>query len=549
MDMAHERRQGGLLQRISPELVLLTLICAGYVVTVLSLPIFPTQDGPVHLYYTHVLQALFSKQPSVYTQFYYIKHLLPPYSLYYYSLLLLAKFVPLFMADKIVICCYFVSFVFGFRYLARAIGPNADSMALLATLVLLNWPLGMGFVNFCGSLSLSLWCLGLWLRASGRRDYPRKIGFLVLLYLVMLAHPVPLLPVLGICLLDVLLRVVGYVRNRSQAVPAFLLEDMAFVVVAMGALGYVALFTSSHLAKQVYATAPLAQRVTENILMYARGRGLAPFTGTGLNVSVARLSLLLVVPVALLLALVQRLRNRAWTLGDRFFVLTVLLIVAMPFVPHDMNASHFFADRLLIFIWLAALMAASGLRLKAWPIRAAVILLAVVGNVMIYRAAQQYIRPAAVEVAKIEQAPHANQGELGLMLTHAEPPPASHEGLFYNPYLWARAHYFRHNNAVLENTPWMDLTVIPLGALPTLPNGRVPAFIMEDPAKMETLLLESPEERARLLPGTRFIVANRGMESVAPVSEPVVEADAGARVWKAAGAQLPWYAVWDQVGR
>ena len=119
------------------------LVAAAYVVWFLCIPAWPSQDGPMHLYYTHILGQLLSHQPTVYARFYVVKHLLPPYALYYYSLLALSKGVPLLLADRLILCAYALSFIFGFRFLARALGPCADEMTLLASLLLLNWPLGI----------------------------------------------------------------------------------------------------------------------------------------------------------------------------------------------------------------------------------------------------------------------------------------------------------------------------------------------------------------------------------------------------------------------
>ena len=99
------------LRRFTPELLATVLIVVVYIAWLLSLPAWPSQDGPVHLYYTHVLGALLSHQPTPYTHFYTIKHLLPPYALYYYALLVLSKAVSLLMADRLIVCAYVVLFV------------------------------------------------------------------------------------------------------------------------------------------------------------------------------------------------------------------------------------------------------------------------------------------------------------------------------------------------------------------------------------------------------------------------------------------------------
>src|SRR5271165_6337573 len=66
--------------------VLVLLGCTAAVV--LAVPVFPTQDGPIHLYYTDILRSLLTHTGS-YPQYFAIKSVLTPYALEYYVLLVL----------------------------------------------------------------------------------------------------------------------------------------------------------------------------------------------------------------------------------------------------------------------------------------------------------------------------------------------------------------------------------------------------------------------------------------------------------------------------
>ncbi len=533
---------------LSVEFLLMCVLCAGWVIWFLSLPLFPSQDGPVHLYYAHVMQALFSKQPTIYSHFYTIKHILPPYAIYYYALIFLGRFVPLVTADKIVICCYVVSFLFGFRYLAQTIGPCADSMALMATLVVINWPLGMGCVTFCGSLSLALWCLGLYARAAERSDTRRKVLFVLLAWLVMLAHPVPLLTVIGYCVLDIATR--GYTlrsaRRASLSTEAavVLKQDAVYVLLAMSSLLYVRLFATAHPLQQIAETEPFLRQVSHNLILYVKGRGITPFGGMVGVALAARLCLLATLPLSLGLAVLQRDRHYpVFTVGRRWLFLTLALLLAMPFVPHDINASHYVADRMLLFLWVAALLAGSAFRGRAWSLRLALMLFAVAGNVFILRAAEVYIRPAANELAAIERGPLTHKGQVGLLIDSDWSVEPSKNGPLFNSYGWAGASYFRLNNAVLYNTPWLDLNNIPLGAQWTLPTGTISSSTLEDPDGLRTELLSSPHERESVFRDVSFVFVNRtrgrsvNANPLAVGSGKVpllIQADPGA-----------WYTVWD----
>ena len=75
------------------------------------------------------------------------------------------------LADKLLVCLIFITTAFGFRYLARCLGPSGDLMSLFIIPLLLNWPLGMGFYNYCLAIGMALWALGFWYRAVQQRSH------------------------------------------------------------------------------------------------------------------------------------------------------------------------------------------------------------------------------------------------------------------------------------------------------------------------------------------------------------------------------------------
>ncbi len=532
--MMGEKRRG-----VTLESVVLACVCTGYVTWVLSLPVFPTQDGPMHLYYAHVMLALFGHGPQVYGHFYRIKHLLPPYSAYYYLLIGLSRVVPLLLADKLVICGYLVSFVYGFRYLARAVGPAADQASLLATLLVLNWPLGMGFVNFCLGVSLALWTLGVWLRTVGQPGIAGKVLFVAMCVGLVLVHPVPLLAVLGYCTLDLIV-----CAFRQEGLPKSV-RGRDVLTLGLGALtlGYLKLFTIAHATQQMIANTDSPQRrLVRDCLMYARGQRLSFFSEffhhATATTRIYHLLLVAIVPLGLTLAFLRKpqtdQRRSLW------FWLALGMIVTLPFVPHDLNASHYFADRLPILLWVAALLAMSTYQ-RFGPIgRGGVALAAVVGAGALLWSTDSVIRPAARMMARLESQPVEHVGLVGIAVGDWTTPPLVSTGLTFNPYLWAGVHYFRHNDAVLYNTPWLDLTVIPLGAREGLATGVFSANAIEDVPLMRSALGDL-ELRAKAMQQVRFAFVNHFDHPGVKIIDPLLDG------WQCAGSQ-PWYAVCQPLG-
>ncbi len=517
--------QAGARESVSKNRVYLLLligITAAYCVWVLSLPLFPTSDGPMHLYYVHVLRALIGRAPSAYGHYYFIKHLLPPYSLYYYSQMLLSMVVPELLAEKIIVCTYFILFVFGFRYLATAIGPGGELMSLLAPLLLLNWPLGMGFVNFCIAVSLAMWAIGLWWRVAGRVNYSKKLLFLLIVYLTMMTHPVPLLFILGFGYAELGRRLL---RNRKvKPYPDVLVRDAAFLFLATGTLLYVKLFTVSTILRQAETPKVTIHTFANNAWAYVFQYSLDVFRGDEISVTLYRIALCLILIVPLGLALKARLRfirSGEFTTGDMWLGLSILMILGLPFVPLELNHSYYFAYRLVLVVWLAGIAAGSLRQDNSRTFAAVVVVFSLACNVLILSMAHARINPVADNIALAARASAGDEGRAGLLLDEYQKPKT----LNYDPYVWAGANYFRSNGAIVYNSPWLNLPIIPLGADASMPNGRVDDMALEQPVFLRDEMSESPASRDLVLSDVAFVFVNRNAGSNTKVIDAILAGD------------------------
>ncbi len=539
------------------------LILAVYVVWMLALPCFPSQDGPAHLYYVHVLGQLPAHGDATYRHFFRLQHALPPYSLYYYALLLLGKVVPLLLADRLIICLYFVCFVLGFRYLALAIGAAGEWTTVGATLLLLNWSLGMGFVNFCLALALSLWGVGLWMRVLGQRAPARRCGFLLLATIVMLTHPVPVLLLVAVAGVLLAVRFVDAFDEKGHAAwPVAGKADALTLGLACLNLVYVKLFTIGHPLQQDPQAAAGAMSVGAAVAhrasAYAREYGVAFLLGKRLDIAMYRAGLLVLLAVPMALAVQQRLRNRKlglWSSGDTFLVLGVAVLVGLPFFPAQLNGSYFFADRMVICIWLAFLLAASGwapaqeapaarkherhqgdagvVQLRpvwdapvAWGV--ACVLLVCLLQAALLRASTRLLRPPAETILALERTPVTLSHQLGFLLEDPrEPKGGAQEGLAWNPMYWALMHLLRRNEAVMANAPWSEVTILPVGPAPALPEMQIEALKEPLPTQVQAALLRSPEALRRTLASVDFFAVNAFDRPPQGEAEPLLQSVPG----------------------
>ncbi len=551
--------------------LLLPAIATCFCAWMLSLPSFPTTDGPVHMYYVHVLGSLLSHRDVGYAHFFRIRHLLPPYSLYYYALLALSGILPMLLADRIIVCLYFVSFIFGFRFLARQIGKSADLMTLLATPLLLNWPLGMGFVNFCLSLSFSFWATGLWLKVAGTRNVWGRIGFLALVTGIMLTHPVPLLLLLAVTGALLLARLIEATREAGRwALPAHGVADLVTLGLAALNVGYVKLFANGNPLKQVNETEGPPPSFWKGVLQQAticpREHALAFVFGRRPDILVYRVVLLSILVLAITLAVLQFRRNRrggAWRRGDTFLLLGAGLFFVLPFIPPQLNGLYFFADRLVICVWLAFLLAASGWSGHPGPVLAApetfpghfhapngiwlaCASIALVGDVTLLTSANRILRPIAQNVAKLDRGSLGIQGQVGFMMEDPRPMLGEAlEGPSWNPYHWALMHAFRHNDAVIANAPWMHESIIPVAPSAALPAMSIAALREPFANEVQRDLLRSPGDLRQTLTESSFFLVNQVDRTALTTGEPVLlQAGSAAREWSCKGES--WYRVCKQ---
>ena len=531
--------------------VLLFLLLSAYVGWLLSMPAWPSQDGPVHLYYTRVLGALFSSEPSPFRTYFFIKHLLPPYALYYYTLLAFSHFMPLLTADRVVVCGYVISFVLGFRYAARALGANFGVTSLLASALTLNWALGMGFANFCLSLSFALWAIGLWLRTGSGAEWGRRTGFLALLVVITLTHPVPLLLVLSFCGLDLLCRFFATRKSWRVREPRELRNGFATLFVGSLCMIYVKAFTVAHPLKQrTQVPGTVSQHIVRRIKDLLIVKNVEVLYGRWWQIEVYRVCLGLILVVGVIFAVQQWRRNRAggvWRPSDSMTVYAACLFVVIPLLPSDMSGAYYFFERLNIMLWISVLLAASGwspgvtavsgnrlaLSAAARQITLASLgagVFAVLFTAILLHAAERTLRPFAMRDYALAHTQLPLQGRLAMVLNGDQERKYLWAGPPWDPYYWDTVALLRRNDAIMVNAPWLDSPIIPLAETSVVPGSVLPPQLANSPLILVHRLQDTPALRSDVLAKTSVAffspVGQGGQHAVPPMLGPAWTCDA-----------------------
>ena len=432
---------------------LLLAIACGWI---LSLPTFPSQDGPVHVYYARIALELLHG-PTQYSTEYRIARLFPPYSLHAYLLMgALEAGVSPEGSEKLLAIISLLLGGLGFWYFARQIGRSANIAAIFALPLLLNRYFFFGLYAYWLGIAVGFFAAGLWLR-SDRRKPARRALFVVLVVLSLFGHPIPFLLVLGFCWTE--LAAGWWHQHRGGGGQFFTTPtsgDVVTLVVVSGLLGYVKMYSNSGALWESYSAAALKQNAAR-ILDVFNGSLLAPLTSAAYGYGIGA-----IIAAAALLACsqtVREMRSGRFTRAQLVLAWALLFLVALPLLPEKVNGGFLFADR--ITIWVALMLVAAAANSDALPrFSGAVAALGSITAVSLLLALNAQMRPVAQMLA-LRGLPRLSQGE-HLFAVNNTPNPQ----FTYNPFLWTGVRVIEAERAFLENSPWLLTSIMMLEKRP-----------------------------------------------------------------------------------
>jgi hypothetical protein len=515
-------------ERVLERVFLLGLVAA--VALVLWLPVFPTGDGPVHLYYAHVLLGLLKHQP-LYAHDYAIRHLFAPYLVHYLALILFEHFTTPDMAEKLFVCSILVVTGLGFRFLARTLGPHAGIACVWMLPLLFSWSVGGGFLNCCFATGLAFWAYGMWVRMGQQpASFWPTVVYALLLAGLVLSHPVPLLVLALFAVSDVVLRQLARVVNGGP-------ESYRSLTHKLGPQGFALSLTAIALVSpvamaqkgQAAAVLPAIGFHREVLLELLGGLKLGYFAGLSVHsvagvAAIARRVGLLAIAPGVLWLLFRRAGAaserglRRWvpaSEAERLVVISVLFLVATVFFPRSLNHSYFFPERMWDIVWPLILACGAAAVVGSRTRKA----LAVGGLVLVLLTAATGV-PTMVGIARAQDrmaSVRLPAGKRGLFLEPAAAVDGHAAATSYPVYSWSGARAFARSGSVLLNSPWLELTILPLrdadaprGQAGLLDRGLLdrglPTLWSESPVALTSVLESAGAEREEVLKRADFFL-------------------------------------------
>ena len=447
----------------------------------------------MHRYYARALGAVLSHQPRF--DVYAIRHPFPPYATQYLSLIGLFHFFSFDMAEKVFTVIEMLCFACGLRLCATAIGPAGQWLSLLVTPLLLPWYLLMGFFNYSIGLGISLLAVGCWLRME--RSPGAATGFALCALVLIFSHPVPVLLLLVFQVLDLLRRryFLGGMEKGSWKQHGRLLA--AFVYTVCLAI-YPSLAIDKSQANSTLSDAGFHLPFVRTALLLT---GLSPYNSRSHDLLINGYRL--VCYTLLLLALFwawqtfrNYLRTRRLDAGAAFSAYAVVFALLLPFLPDHLNGGVFFATRMVILVWVFALLGAAGRPQAGAGFKRTCVVLGLLFAAVTLGTAERKLRPFARNVQAVEALrlpPAAN----GILLTGPTLTTSlrMNNDLAFNPYLWANILPMVRQGDLVLDAPWLQLSISPLRAAPGAPQ-IVNASALTDQAQVDP-----PTPFAILFPG------------------------------------------------
>jgi hypothetical protein len=471
------------------------------------LPLMPSGDGPMHIYLSSTLWKLATHSSSLFSRDYGIRHLVQPYSFHYYLLIVLRHWFSADRAEQIFVALIWATLAIGFRLLARILGPGYPAVSLWVFPLLLSWPLGGGFFNYVFASGLLLFALVFYLRLIEGRLPARALSlFVVVLVLLVLAHPLPLMLLIVLIALDIALHLLharrtgGTLRPPAWSVAALGLTCLAFVFPILIAD-----------RAQVSSSIETGLRFHGSYLRdLLDGRRLALFQVGNVFGWLYDLSMFAILPACVLLFWrsggIGRLRSSTLTSADRLFLAAMLYLLATLFFPPNMNGSALFAVRMFFMVCLVAGPCTAGF-VHGRAASRAVALTGACVSLLSLGLGWVYLRPVAESQQQIEQAPLPSNAR-GLFIQTPAGDQSAKIHMSYSLLFWQGARAFEQHDDVMIDTPWLQLTIVPVEGAPGsgLLDHFAPNSASENPNHLGEYLEQHPKIKAEALARADFVL-------------------------------------------
>lgn len=330
--------------------------------------VFPTLDGPHHLYNSNLILGLL--QGDQLLESYYTLNSLPISNLTGHAILaFFNSFLPATTALNLLVFIYIAGMAFSFRYLMVTITGRFSPLNYAIFPFILNSSLILGLFNFCLGIVLLFVLLAYWFKVNRTLNIRQLIILGLLLILMAITHMLTFvffgLTVILFLLYDI---ITDYLDSRKVSFKAILIKILKLAIITVPA----AVILISYYLHISEVFAGKASRVIEdNVSMFENLYFIRPLIiYHATNDGYANIPFFIGFVILILTYITYSILNRNEKFPGKFYrnfmlCMTLVFLVLLIFVPPGFLL-HTITIRLSLFFYIFLIMWLGTLRLPRW---------------------------------------------------------------------------------------------------------------------------------------------------------------------------------------
>ncbi len=330
--------------------------------------VFPTLDGPHHLYNSNLILGIL--QGNTMVESYYQLNNVPVSNLMGHALLaFFNSFLPSTTALNLLVFIYIAGMAFSFRYLMVTITGRFSPVNYAVFPFIMNISLILGLFNFCLGIILLFVLMGYWFKVHRSLTLKQLIFMTALLILMAFTHMLTFvffeLTVIVFLVYDI---ITEYIKNKKFPFKAILLKIFKLVIVTIPAA---VILISYYFHVNEILESNISRTINDNVGLFENLYFIRPLIIYHVsNDGYANLPFFVGFVVLILTYIAYRIIAKPGKAAGRFFrnfmlIMTIVYLVLLFVVPAGFIL-HTIRIRLSLLFFLFLIMWLGTLRLPRW---------------------------------------------------------------------------------------------------------------------------------------------------------------------------------------
>lgn len=326
----------------------------------LSFELFPTADGPAHLYNSKVIAELIYDPSSSLSDFFSFNSSLNPNSSGHFLLWLFVSVFPYFVAEKIILVFYLIGLPLSMRFMFKTLAIDNKYLLYLVFPFTYSFLFFYGFYNFNIGVVLFIWGLALWIKHLNKLTFKNGAILAFISTLICFSHVfVFMLFLLAIFILNITNLISRKLVKKADMVTVFKLVVFQLIILSFG-LSITILYLFNLPANNTNSDYFTNNEILSFLMNISPSKGINYGKANVFTQWIFYVILYLLLNI-LFYKLKARFNKTQYKLKNQIILwLTLTTLILVFLLPNGMGAGGFITHRLILFffifllIWLAS---------------------------------------------------------------------------------------------------------------------------------------------------------------------------------------------------